>query len=122
MLVKMVTGGGEGDGKIPFSIASTVSAWNRATVVSEDNYIYDDNGTVKVHIDMAFHATTGIANGQYFAGCIPNMTYETPSISSNDFAITVDTMDSTHGNVACIKAKTYIYSGSDFTVQLDYPM
>lgn len=114
-----VSGGG---GKFPFSLAEGTSAWNRASITSEDNYIYDDNGTIKVHIDMTFTALSTLSNGYYFAGCVPNMTYGEAVVGSNDFGVRTVFINATYGNVACLYTKRNISQGASFTVQLDYPM
>ena len=68
MLVKMETGA-SGDSKIPFKV--TVYS-NRATINSQNFYLWNDNGTIKMHFEVDFTSATSLsANGAVLQGMIP---------------------------------------------------
>lgn len=64
----LAMGSGGGGGQIPF----TLSPYNnRVTVNSQNCYIFNDNGTVKIHYEFNVTATVTETSGSILLGVIP---------------------------------------------------
>lgn len=80
--------GGSGGGNVPFTLTAYST---RVIIESQNNYIYNDNGTTKIHYEYTIKGNSNTSGGFLFYGLIPakTRTRQTQFPSNTDWSLSM---------------------------------